>query len=127
MRALLGRVYPYFPVSLQNAGLSAFGYVYRRERFGTEFLPTLRAFEERDRWDPERMRQYTTAALREMLRHALDAPYYREEWERAGVNPRHLRDISVDSLGRLPLVRKKALRQNPMAFVPDRGKRVRGL
>jgi phenylacetate-CoA ligase len=127
MRALLDRVYPYFPVPLQNAGISAFGYVYRRERFGAEFLPTLSGFEARDRWDPDRMRQYTNAALRQVLRRAFDVPFYREEWSRAGVKEHQIDEISVDSLGRLPILRKESLRRSPMAFVPDRGTRVKGL
>ncbi len=127
MRALLDRVYPYVPVPLQNVGISAFGYMYRRERFGAEFLPTLKAFEARDRWDPDRMQEYTNAALRQMLRRALDVPFYREEWARAGVKAQHIDDITADSLERLPLVRKASLRRDPMAFVPDRGKPIKGL
>jgi phenylacetate-CoA ligase len=127
MRTLLDRVYPYVPVPLQNAGISAFGYVYRRERFGPAFLPALEGFEARDRWDPDRMEEYTTAALRQVLRRAFDVPFYREEWSRAGVKPEHIDDISARSLDRLPLLRKESLRKSPMAFVPDQGARVKGI
>ena len=127
MKALLGRVYAYMPVPLQNAGISAYGYVYRRERFGADFLPTLRAFEERDRWDPERMRRYTDTALREVLRRAFDVPFYREAWARAGIEQRHLDDVSAATLTRLPILRKESLRRDAMAFVPDRGRPMKGL
>ena len=127
MKTLLRRVYPYVPVPLQNAGISAYGYLYRRERFGAEFMPTLRAFEERDRWDLERMQRYTNTALRDVLQRAFDVPFYREHWSRARITRHHLDDISVDTLHRLPVLQKQSLRRDPMAFVPDRGRPVKGL
>jgi phenylacetate-CoA ligase len=127
MKSLLQRMYPYLPVSFQNAGISAYGYVYKRERFGPAFQPTVLEFEERDRWNKERMQAYTNEALRAVLVRAYDAPFYRERWSRAGVDGRHLRDISTETLNRLPIVSKEDLRQNPLAFVPDRGAPVKGL
>ena len=127
MKQLLQRVYPYLPVSVQNAGISAYGFVYKRERFGPAFEPTLREFRERDRWDVERMRTYANHVLREVLRRACDAPFYREHWGHAGIEPRHLDDITVDSLQRLPILPKEAVRRDPMGLVPDRGAPVTGL
>jgi phenylacetate-CoA ligase len=121
MKALLQRVYPHVPVLLQNAGISAYGYVYKRERFGPAFQPTLQAFAERDRWDVEQMRDYTNGALRSVLRRAYDAPFYREHWTQAGVSRRDLDDVTTDSLARLPSLPKDELRRNPMGLVPDRG------
>jgi phenylacetate-CoA ligase len=121
MKSLLQRVYPYLPVPVQNAGISAYGYVYKRERFGPAFQPTVAEFEARDRWDSERMRAYLNEALKSVLRRAFDAPYYRERWPAAGVHERHLNDVTVDTLSRLPVLPKIDLRKNPEAFVPDRG------
>jgi phenylacetate-CoA ligase len=127
MKGLLQRVYPYLPVPVQNAGISAYGYVYKRERFGPAFQPTVAEFEARDRWDPERMRAYLNDTLKGVLRRAFDAPYYRERWPAAGVHERHLDDITVDTLSRLPVLPKIDLRKNPEAFVPDRGAPVDSL
>ncbi|MBA3884182.1 MAG: phenylacetate--CoA ligase family protein [Acidobacteria bacterium] len=127
MRTLLKRLYPFLPVPLQNAGISAFGYVYRRERFGRDFAPTLAGFEERDRWDATRMREYTDRKLRHVLRRAMDAPFYREHWSAAGLGPRHVDEVTTETLARLPPLKKEALRRSPYAFVPDRGPAVRGL
>jgi phenylacetate-CoA ligase len=127
MKTLLQRVYPHLPVPLQNAGISAYGYVYRRERFGPAFRPTLAEFEERDRWDPERMRAYVDSTLKAVVRRALDAPYYRERWSRAGLRDAHLFDITTDTLSRLPSLPKSDLRRNPEAFVPDRGAPIGGI
>lgn len=124
MRALLKRIYPYVPVPVQNLGISAFGYVYKRERFGREFAPTLAGFLERDRWPVERMRAHVDKALRDVLRRTLDVPYYREHWEKARIGPFDLANITSDTLHRLPILEKEALRRNPMAFVPDRGRPV---
>jgi phenylacetate-CoA ligase len=127
MKPLLQRVYPYLPVPVQNAGISAYGYLYKRERFGPDYEPTLKAFIERDRWDQERMRDHTNRVLRDVLRRAYDAPFYRTHWARAGIESRHLDDITTDSLSRLPTLPKEELRRNPLVFVPDRGAAVTGL
>lgn len=127
MKSLLQRAYPYLPVPLQNAGISAYGYLYRRERFGPAFEPTVAEFEERDRWDPARMRRHLDATLQSVLRRACDAPFYREHWSRAGLSPRHLDDISIETLHRLPILEKNSVRATPGAFVPDRGPAVKGL
>src|SRR5688500_5579186 len=110
VRTVLNKVYPYLPVSVQNAGISAYGYVYKRERFGREFAPTLAAFEERDRWDVDRFREYTTQALRQIAARAFDVPLYRDSWGAAGLSPTHLVDITPEALHRLPILRKESLR-----------------
>jgi phenylacetate-CoA ligase len=127
MKPLLQRVYPYLPVPVQNAGISAYGYLYKRERFGADYEPTLREFVERDRWDEERMRAYTDRVLRDVVRRAFEAPFYRDHWGRAGIEARHLDDLTAATLPRLPVLPKEELRRTPMAFVPDRGAPVTGL
>lgn len=126
MRALFKRVYPYFPVPVQNLGISAFGYVYKRERFGGQFAPTLAGFVERDRWPVERMRAYVDETLRGVLRRALDTPYYRARWEEAGISDSDLSTMTAETLHRLPILKKESLRSDPTAFVPDRGTKVSG-
>ena len=127
VRAVLNSMYPYLPVPVQNAAISAFGYFYRRERFGREFAPTLAGFEERDRWDVDRFRDYTTRALRQTLARAFDVPFYREHWGNAGLSPAHLADVTPETILRIPVLRKESLRRAPYAFVPDRGQPVNGL
>jgi phenylacetate-CoA ligase len=125
VRSLLGKMYPYLPVPVQNAGISAYGYVYRRERFGRHFPPTLKAFEERERWDAERLRAHTTAELRRIAARALEAPFYREAWAAAGLSRSDVAEITPETLCRVPILRKVSLRRAPAAFVPDRGHRGR--
>jgi phenylacetate-CoA ligase len=124
VKQLLQRAYPYLPVPLQNAGISAYGYLHKRERFGAAFHPAVADFEERARWDADRMNSYLTAALRIVLKRALDAPFYRESWHRAGIESPDLDDITPLTLNRLPVLAKQDVRRNPMLFVPDRGLRV---
>jgi phenylacetate-CoA ligase len=127
VRTLFKRVYPFLPVPIQNLGISAFGYVYKRERFGPEFHPTLAAFLERDRWPADRMQAYLNAQLRQVLRQAWDAPYYRDDWTRAGIRETDLHELTPETLHRLPLLKKDSLRRDPLAFVPGRGMQMRGL
>jgi phenylacetate-CoA ligase len=119
MRDFLKSVYPYLPVPLQNAGISMYGHVYKWERFGAEFAPTLAAFASRDRWSVDRMRSYLDDTLRGVLRAAAAAPYYRAEWQKAGIEIGDLSTISVDTLHRLPLLAKDSLRRDPLAFVAE--------
>jgi phenylacetate-CoA ligase len=65
------------------------------------------------------MDDYVTGALRDVLRRALDAPFYRDAWASAGVKASHMDDITPATLCRLPLLPKRQLRRSPMAFVPD--------
>jgi phenylacetate-CoA ligase len=127
MRAYLKRLYPYIPVVFQNAAISAFGLVYKHERFGGEFRDVLADFEARDRWDVERMREYLDRELRRVVKRAIDAPYYRERWRLAGIRDRDLDDLTIDSLHLLPILPKAEVRRAPRAFVPDRGPQVRGI
>jgi phenylacetate-CoA ligase len=127
VKTFLQRGYPHLPVWLQNAGISAYGYVYKWERFGAAFAPTLAEFVARDRWDVERMSNYVNGRLGAVLRRAHDAPFYREHWGRVGIEARHLDDVTVGSLHRLPILGKEALRANAMGLVPDRGAPVGGL
>jgi phenylacetate-CoA ligase len=114
-------MYPHVPVPLQNAAISAFGIVYRHERFGGEFASVVAEFEARDRWPEDRMRQHVDTALGEVLRRAFDAPFYREHWAKAGITPTDVREITTASLHRLPVLKKDMVRRMPRAFVPDRG------
>jgi phenylacetate-CoA ligase len=119
VRALLKRVYPYFPVPVQNLGISAYGYLYKRERFGAEFEPTLAGFLSRDRWPVERMQRYVDARLREVLERASRTPFYRDAWATEGIRSSALNEVTADTLHRLPALKKDALRSQPFAFVPD--------
>ena len=127
MRAYLKRLYPYVPAVFQNAAISAFGLVYKHERFGGEFRDVLAEFEARDRWEIGRMREYLDRELRRVVKRAIDAPYYRERWRAAGVRDRDLDELTVDSLHRLPILPKSEVRRAPRAFVPDRSPQVRGI
>ena len=120
MLALFKRVYPYFPVPVQNLGISAFGYFYKHERFGAEFGPTLQGS-----WNVIDGRSSAWRAMSiECFRRCCIAPSMPlttgSDGTR-GIRATDLRDITSRTLHRLPVLKKQALRQNPTALVPDRG------
>jgi len=123
MAGFLESLYPRFPVALQNLGISLYGCYWRRQRLGSEFKKVVGEFRERDRWPVDRMRDYLNATLQSVLRRAFDAPYYRETWTNAGIREADLREITVESLGRLPVLPKQDVRRSPTSFVPNRSRR----
>ena len=124
MNSLAKTIYSYLPVSAQNAAISD-GIAYKRERFGPAFPPTQSAFLERDRWPQDRMRQFLDHRLRDVLLMAFEAPHYAETWTAAGLSRADLGAMTVSSLARMPVLKKAALRRDPMSFVPPKARRGR--
>ncbi len=52
------------------------------------------------------------STLRDVLRRALDAPYYRECWDTAGLRTTDLERMTSDTLHRLPILKKQDLRRS---------------
>jgi len=76
-----------------------------------------------DRWSPARYAAYTAEALRTVLVHAYDAsPFYRERFQRAGVDPHALvlpRDFAL-----VPTLDRRELRGRPWALLAVARERV---
>ncbi len=118
MGSFLEKLYPYCPVPLQNVGITLYGHYWKGQRLGTEFRSTVEQFRQRDRWSLDRMSVYVEQRLREVLRQAYEAPYYKETWSAAGITEAMLKEITPTTLSRLPILPKEHVRQRPEAFVP---------
>jgi phenylacetate-CoA ligase len=103
-------VYAKLPTPLQHAAISAYGYSWKRRRFGGRFPEFRAGFAEREWWPADRLEQWQTERLRELIRLARTAPAYREL--ELG------EQMTAADLARLPLLSKEQVRRDPESFCP---------
>ena len=119
-------VYNRLPVFAQNWACSVEGARIARTRFGSLFRRTLQDYEARSRWSSERIAAYRDERLRAMVKYCYDTvPYYRAMFDEGGIDPASIK--SLDDMGRLPLLTKKEVNENPERFFSTayRGKRIK--
>ncbi|MBN1453574.1 MAG: phenylacetate--CoA ligase family protein [Anaerolineales bacterium] len=108
MANLTDKIYTISPVWLQQAMVSAYGWRWRRRRFGGEFASLRQEFIDRDGWTSEQFHAYQEERLDELLRAAWNSPYYRRVFEQAGIRPGM---PPFDALAALPPLSKETLRK----------------
>ena len=112
--------YPHLPPSLQSLGISLYGLAYRHERLGGKFQRYVEEFRQRDRWQPERMREFVNARLRDVLLHAFaEVPYYRAKWAESGIGQAGLERMDAACLPRLPITPKTDLRTHSQTLIAE--------
>jgi phenylacetate-CoA ligase len=112
MGYLLEKAYPFLPVSLQNLGISAFGYFWHKRRFGGAFKNELRKFKDRESFTYEQWSDYQLQELRRFLAHAyMNVPFYREKYRQAGLSESDLMVRELSDLMKFPMLEKDDLRK----------------
>ena len=107
------KIYNHSPVALQNVFISAFGYVWNKKRFGGIFQAEYNAAKDRENNSKKNWIQYQEASLKKILLHAFDTvPYYKDAFANVGISRSQLGNISLDEIGKLPILTKDALRKN---------------
>jgi phenylacetate-CoA ligase len=118
MPSVFDRVYANSPPWIQNIGLSAYGYVWRRRRFGGDFRKYLSTFVQREEYSPKEWRDYQTLQLRKLLAHAVKhVPYYRQTLGHK--DKKGFSNFDPEDLADLPLLEKEIIRAEPDIFVTD--------
>ena len=98
------------PVFVQDMLVAWRGWQIYRERFGPEYEELARFLEESERHDRERLREYQSARLRQLVAHAYETvPYYRDVMDRRRLKPHDIE--SVSDLPKLPLLTKDDVRR----------------
>jgi phenylacetate-CoA ligase len=91
----------------------------RRERYGRCFRRTFQWLKESDFWPYERLRDYQTRRLREMVDHCYQTvPYYHRLFDSLGVKPQDIR--TAEDLKVLPILNKEEVRSNVDQFISTR-------
>ena len=117
MIQLAKTVYGRLPPVARSTAASAYGYYLRAWRYGRETDRLVDLALARESWTPEQWAAYRSEHLATLLhRAATHVPYYRDHWKaRRGAGDHS----SSDDLRNWPVLDKKALREDPAAFVAD--------
>jgi phenylacetate-CoA ligase len=108
------KLYQVSPVWMQQLGINAYGWYWKRRRLGRGFETVWRAYAERESWPADRLRDYVEAQLRQQLQRAFSqVPYYQRAFRQCGLDATSLRNFTLEDLARLPVLEKSELRENP--------------
>jgi len=111
-------IYGVSPVWLQHAAATAFGLVWKWQRYGGSFEQATRAATARESFSPEQWREYQTSQLRHLLAHAhATVPYYRDTLDRAGITRHDCSSFEYERLSCLPFLEKETVRRSPLGLV----------
>jgi len=112
MAGLLTNLYHKLPVSIQNVGISVYGYSWRKRRFGGVFEKELVKYKDRERFTEQQWDDFQTMALRKLLVHAFETvPYYTNSFTKSGFGLYEIKKIAMVDLHRIPFLEKNDLRQ----------------
>ncbi len=101
-------LYLQLPIWLQQAAVSANGWLVERRRYSPPFDQILTEYEERDQWEPPRLAAWRDRRLREFLTAASILPFYRQWFGDHGVRVQDVRGL--DDLHVLPVLTKAIVR-----------------
>ncbi len=108
---LIGWIYRSCPLPLQNAMVSGYGLLQRKERHSPEFRRILAELKRTERSSLAALEELQAECLRKLIRHAYEnVPYYRRVFEERHLTPP---DIQTPAdLYKLPVLTKQAVRKH---------------
>jgi phenylacetate-CoA ligase len=113
----LYKIYNNLPYPLRVLAASVRGYYLRWWRYGPETEQLIEEALERETWSSERWKAWQEEQIAYILhRAATKVPFYRDYWVR---QRRHGNSASWDVLENWPILKKEALRENPISFVAE--------
>ncbi len=118
MASRLDSIYRASPVWVQNLGITLFGLMWRRRRFGPAFRAAVPEFAARERFSAAEWDAFQTVELRTMLGWCFErVPYYRRTWEKLGLTAAELAQFRIADLPRLPMISKQDILAAPADFL----------
>ncbi len=106
------KIYNNSPVFIQNLLVSAYGYTWRKRRFGGVFKQEYLKAKERENFAAEQWMDYQNEHLQQVLLHSFEnVPFYQESFKKKGVDTNVIKKISVDTISQLPVLSKEDLRK----------------
>lgn len=105
-------VYPVLPLPLQHMAVSAYGWKWKRRRYGGIFSEEYKGFKNRESYTFDQWNEYQTIKLRKLLLHAFDTvPYYNNAFKERRITRVSLEKFELADLKLLPLLDKETLRK----------------
>jgi len=110
--SLSEKIYQHSPVALQNVLISAFGYQWKKRRFGGIFRQEYEQAKNRENYTLSQWNDYQQQQLQKLLLHAMEnVPYYKESFRKNGITNKLIHNIDPASISPLPLLPKDDLRK----------------
>lgn len=121
------KILEYFPIIIQNMGISVFGYFWKKRRFGGVYKQQAKEFKSREFYTKQDWEIYQTQELRNILTHAFqNVPYYQEKFLAYGFTLEELKNFNLSDIGQLPILTKQDLREFGTTILLRRGKKEPG-
>ncbi len=110
--AIYNKIYDLSPVWFQNIMVSAYGYGWKKKRYGGIFEREYHAAKEREAFTQQEWADYEAMQLKKILLHAFkQVPYYQQKFQEAGLTEAMLENIDPSKLDRLPITSKEDVRK----------------
>lgn len=105
-------IYNNSPLILQNLMVSAYGYTWKKRRFGGIFEDELFNAKERENFSIEDWNVYQQRQLYKILKHAYtQVPFYQQHFRNAGLSEQQIAEVDLTTLTKLPVLTKQMLRE----------------
>lgn len=97
---------------MQNALVSLYGYGWMKRRFGGVFKDELAKAQQREKFTAGQWKEYQNVQLQKLLQHAAaTVPYYKGSFAGKGLDAETIKQVTVDTLYKLPVLLKEDLRK----------------
>ncbi len=97
---------------MQNALVSAYGYWWKKRRYGGAFEDELYKCKNHESMTIEALHEYQTLMLRKLLQHAFqNVPFYSRKYKAAGFIADDFKRFELEDLKKLPILEKEELRK----------------
>jgi phenylacetate-CoA ligase len=112
MAGIKDKIYNLLPFPVQNLAISAFGYFWKKRRFGGIFNDELQRSKERDSFDLSEWEEYQKEQLRKVVKWAFETvPYYKESFKAAKLSVLDIQNLEIHQLNKIPFLHKDDLRK----------------
>jgi phenylacetate-CoA ligase len=97
---------------MQNLIISAYGYEWKKRRFGGVFKEEYARAKARENFTAEQWINHQNQQLQKILLHSFEhVPYYKATFAGNGISKEALKKISIENLSKLPVLTKENVRQ----------------
>lgn len=109
--ALYNHIYNASPVWLQNILVSAYGYNWKKKRYGGIFNTEYFAAKQREEFTIQQWQEYQNKQLTKLLLHAFNnVEYYHNKFSSFQITANNLKQINIHTLNQLPITFKEDVR-----------------